>query len=89
MVLFLKEVIFREEDPNTYKNNIFNNTPIFLVKQSCKSIWAWSFCGANTRKGIEGMVQIVSFSSEEMEFSKRDNNSSGQGGFEVVKRDVK
>jgi hypothetical protein len=37
----------------------------------------------------EGMVQIVSFSSEEMEFSKRDNNSSGQGGFEVVKRDVK
>jgi hypothetical protein len=35
------------------------------------------------------MVQRVTFSSEEMEFSKRDKNSLGQGGFEVVKREVK
>jgi hypothetical protein len=35
------------------------------------------------------MVQKITFSSEEMEFSKRDKNSSIQGGFEVVKREVK
>jgi hypothetical protein len=35
------------------------------------------------------MVQRVTFSSKEMEFSKRDKNSSGHSGFEVVKSEVK
>jgi hypothetical protein len=35
------------------------------------------------------MEQRVLFSSGEIEFSNKERNSSGQGGVDVVKRDVK
>jgi len=52
MILFLKEMIFRKEISNTAENNIFNNTPIFLVKQSCKSIKNFQLKRNSTKSNI-------------------------------------
>jgi hypothetical protein len=44
VVLFLKKMIFHEKIPNTAKDNILNNTPIFFVEKGSETIWPWCFC---------------------------------------------
>jgi hypothetical protein len=44
MILFFKKSIISKKIPNTRKDHIFDNTPIFLIKKSSEAIRTQSFC---------------------------------------------